>query len=61
MARAGSITLNVPPDEQPLKRKSWEKPHEENRTGSALAYVPAGSLRNLQIKDRQDYEAWQPE
>ena len=54
-------TWNVPPDEQPLKRKSWEKPHEENRTGSARAYVPAGSLRNSQIKDRQDYEAWQPE
>jgi NADH:ubiquinone oxidoreductase subunit len=54
-------TWNAPPNEQPLKHKSWEKPHEENRTGSALAYVPAGSLHNSQTKDRQDYEAWQPE
>ena len=54
-------TWNAPPNEQPLKRKGWEKPHEENHTGSALAYMPAGSLRNSQTKDRQDYEAWQPE
>ncbi|MBL6778931.1 MAG: hypothetical protein ISQ25_05570 [Rhodobacteraceae bacterium] len=53
--------LTVPPNEKPLTHKSWEKPHEENRTGSALAYAPAGSLRKSVPQDRQDYEAWKPE
>lgn len=54
-------TWDVPPNEKPLTHKSWEKPHEENRTGSALAYAPAGSLRKSVPQDRQDYEAWKPE
>jgi len=39
----------------------WEKSHQENLTGTALAYAPAGSLRQAKPADRQDYEAWQPE
>ena len=53
-------TWHVPPNEKPLEHKIWEKPHEKNLTGSALAYAPAGSLRNKMQKQRQDYEAWQP-
>ena len=54
-------TWDEPPNEKPLLRKSWEKPHQENLTGSLAAYAPAGSLRNTQPKDRPDYEAWKPE
>jgi len=55
------FTWDEPPTEKPLAHKSWEKPHEENRTGSLLAYVPPGSIRNKQPQERRDYEAWQPE
>ncbi|MDD7971424.1 NADH:ubiquinone oxidoreductase subunit NDUFA12 [Roseinatronobacter alkalisoli] len=49
------------PDERPLVRKDWEKPHQENLTGTALAYAPKGSIRQAQPKARTDYEAWTPE
>ncbi|MCB1343252.1 MAG: NADH:ubiquinone oxidoreductase subunit NDUFA12 [Pseudooceanicola sp.] len=49
------------PTTKPLARKTWEKPHQENLTGSALAYVPAGSLRRPDPVERRDYEAWSPE
>jgi len=55
------FTWNEPPTDKPLVHKSWEKPHEENRTGSALAYVPPGSIRHKEPQERRDYEAWQPE
>lgn len=54
-------TYDAPPTEAPLARKDWEKPHQENLTGTAMAYAPAGSLRQAQPKDRRDYEAWTPE
>ena len=49
------------PEARPLAHKTWEKPHQENLTGTALAYAPAGSIRREQPADRGDYEAWQPE
>lgn len=54
-------TWEHPPTEMPVHRKSWEKPHEENLTGTPLAYAPAGSLRRAKPAERSDYEAWQPE
>lgn len=54
-------TWDEPPTEQPLVRKSWEKPHQENLTGTAMAYAPAGSLRRADPAPRADYEAWTPE
>ena len=54
-------TFNEPPTDKPLAHKSWEKNHEENLTGSALAYAPAGSIRRGAPADRRDYEAWSPE
>jgi NADH:ubiquinone oxidoreductase subunit len=54
-------TFKEPPTEQPLARKAWEKPHEENLTGTAMAYAPAGSIRRSAPVERQDYEAWSPE
>ena len=54
-------TWDEPPTEAPLKRKEWEKPHQENLTGTAMAYSPPGSIRKAEPADRSDYEAWQPE
>ena len=52
---------NLAPTDQPLAHKSWQKPHQENLTGTALAYAPSGSLRAADPKPRADYEAWSPE
>ena len=54
-------TWDEPPTKSPLKRKDWEKPHQENLTGTALAYAPPGSIRRPEPEPRSDYEAWQPE
>ena len=54
-------TWDEPPNEKPLKRKDWEKPHQENLTGTALAYAPAGSIRRAEPVERKDYEAWSPQ
>lgn len=54
-------TFEKAPSEVPLHHKLWEKPHQENLTGSALAYAPAGSLRRADPAPRADYEAWAPE
>lgn len=54
-------TFEKAPSEEPLPHKSWEKPHQENLTGTMLAYAPDGSIRRTTPKPRRDYEAWQPE
>lgn len=54
-------TFDAHPGDKPLEHKEWEKPHQENLTGTAAAYAPSGSLRQAQPADRRDYEAWQPE
>ena len=53
-------TWKNPPSEEEIMRKKWEKPHQENLTGSALAYVPSGSMRNAKAKETSDYEPWTP-
>ncbi len=54
-------TWDEPPTDKPLVRKVWEKPHEPNLTGTALAYAPVGSIRRGEPAPRTDYEAWTPE
>ena len=54
-------TFKDAPSDKPLAHKAWEKPHQENLTGSALAYAPAGSIRRARPEERADYEAWSPE
>jgi len=54
-------TWDEPPTAKPLVHKAWEKPHIENLTGTDLAYVPPGSIRNAKPAPRADYEAWSPE
>jgi NADH:ubiquinone oxidoreductase subunit len=55
------FTWDETPSEAPLAHKAWELPHKENLTGTAGAYLPAGSLRRAAPVKRHDYEAWQPE
>lgn len=52
-------------DEAPLGPRppiAWERPHEENRTGSPAAYHPSGSLVESAARPSAtgDYEAWRP-
>ena len=54
-------TWNEPPTERPLIHKAWERPHQENLTGSTAAYAPPGSIRRSETVARSDYEAWSPE
>lgn len=54
-------TYKLPPTQDPLARKAWERPHHENLTGTPGAYRPAGSLYNAEPAARRDYDAWQPE
>lgn len=55
-------TIATPPSEQPLPAKPWEKEHEANRTGTAAAYVPQGSVLAGGERPRAtgDYQAWRP-
>ena len=54
-------TYDEPPTDKPLAKKTWEKPHQDNLTGTAMAYAPTGSIRRGVPADRSDYEAWSPE
>lgn len=54
-------TYKETPHSNPLIHKNWEKPHQENLTGTISAYIPDGSLKSTETKKRTDYEAWKPE
>jgi NADH:ubiquinone oxidoreductase subunit len=54
-------TWDEPPTDKPVTHKAWEKPHQENLTGTTEAYAPSGSLRRTEPAARGDYEAWAPE
>lgn len=43
--------------------KSWQRPHEPNRSGTDLAYRPPGHTLEGGHRDKAtgDYEAWRPE
>ncbi|MGE4307437.1 MAG: NADH:ubiquinone oxidoreductase subunit NDUFA12 [Novosphingobium sp.] len=55
-------TVDVPPSEETYKPHEWERPHQPNPTGTALAHRPSGSI--LRSGERPpatgDYEAWSP-
>ncbi|MCY4463368.1 MAG: NADH:ubiquinone oxidoreductase subunit NDUFA12 [Albidovulum sp.] len=53
-------TFEKPPTDDALPRQPWEKEHQENLTGSPLAYAPQGSLRR-EPKKQAEYTAWIPE
>lgn len=55
-------TFEEPPTTAPLRRRSWEKDHVPNMTGTPLAYHPPGSLVGAGGKaPAPDYEAWAPD
>ncbi|MDA0224143.1 MAG: NADH:ubiquinone oxidoreductase subunit NDUFA12 [Proteobacteria bacterium] len=54
-------TFRDAPTKSPLAHKPWEKPHQDNLSGTAMAYAPAGSIKAAKPASRADYEAWQPE
>lgn len=54
-------TFKDAPTKAPLPQKPWQLPHQENLTGTPLAYAPAGSIRHAEPVPRKDYEAWTPE
>lgn len=56
-------TFDEPPTTAPLPRKSWEKDHQPNLTGTINAYHPKGSLSETgeRAKASGDYEAWRPD
>lgn len=43
-------------------RRSWQKPHQPNMTGTNLAYRPPGHILKGGQRDKAtgDYEAWTP-
>lgn len=51
---------DVLPTEDDQYRKSWQKPHEPNKTGTAHAYHPPGHMLSGSHTPKKDYEAWTP-
>ena len=56
-------TFAEPPTVEPLKRRSWEKDHIPNLTGTVEAWRPVGSIARAGERPRAtgDYQAWRPE
>ena len=56
-------TFDEPPSERDAPRKSWEKEHRPNLSGTIHAYRPQGSIARggERQKATGDYEAWKPE
>ncbi|HMB48966.1 MAG TPA: NADH:ubiquinone oxidoreductase subunit NDUFA12 [Afifellaceae bacterium] len=53
---------DVPPTDESYSPKEWQKPHQENLTGTSGAYLPKGSLVSGEQRPEVtgDYEAWTP-
>ena len=53
---------DVPPTDESYVPKDWQKPHQENLTGTSGAYFPKGSLVTGDHRPdvTGDYEAWIP-
>ena len=53
---------DVPPTDESYVPKDWQKPHQENLTGTSRAYLPKGSLVTSEHRPdvTGDYEAWTP-
>ncbi len=56
-------TFDEPPTKAPLKRRSWEKDHQPNLTGTVHAWRPKGSIARggERASATGDYQAWSPE
>lgn len=56
-------TFEEPPTVEPLMRRSWEKDHQPNLTGTVNAWRPKGSIARggERAAATGDYQAWTPE
>ena len=56
-------TFAEPPTVEPLMRRSWEKEHRPNLSGTIHAWRPKGSIARTGERPPAtgDYEAWTPE
>jgi NADH:ubiquinone oxidoreductase subunit len=56
-------TWDEAPTASPLPRKTWERDHKPNLTGTAMAYAPPGSITSAQPKPHAGatYQPWTPE
>lgn len=52
----------VPSSDTPSYRRSWQKPHQENLTGTTAAYRPAGHVLQGGRREKAtgDYQPWTP-
>ena len=53
---------DTPPVDEHYQPRAWQKPHQQNMTGTAGAYRPEGSLLKSgeRPKVTGDYQAWSP-
>lgn len=56
-------TDDVPEADAPSFRRSWQRPHVQNLTGTTAAYRPSGHVLSggQRAAATGDYEAWKPE
>lgn len=56
-------TDTVPGDDTASYRRSWQKPHKVNMTGTNQAYRPPGHVLAAGHREKAtgDYEAWTPD
>jgi NADH:ubiquinone oxidoreductase subunit len=54
---------DAPIPEQSAFRQPWQKPHQQNLTGTPEAYMPPGHTlkKGQRSKATGDYQAWRPE
>ncbi len=55
-------TDDVPSSDQQSFRRKWQKPHQQNMTGTDEAYRPPGHMlkEGQRARASSDYEAWSP-
>ena len=53
---------DTPPPSVPYSPREWQKPHQQNLTGTPGAYRPQGSIVGADHRPRVtgDYDAWTP-
>jgi NADH:ubiquinone oxidoreductase subunit len=53
---------DTPPSKETYAPAEWQKPHQPNLTGTALAYRPPGSIVSGKPREAESgYTAWRPE
>ena len=54
---------DTPPGRNAVQPRAWQKPHQANATGTAMAYRPPGSIARGVKPAAADpgYQAWRPE